>query len=302
MKILIIGSKGFIGSHALDYFSSNKKEYTVYGADVVVDYTSERYFLLDSTNSNFHDVFEGMVFDACINCSGAASVPDSLERTVRDFSLNTFNVVKMLDAIKKYCPACRFVNLSSAAVYGNAKALPIKESTPPKPISPYGLHKLFAEQVIQEYVGFFGLKGTSLRIFSAYGEGLKKQIFWDIYRKSISSKIVTLFGTGSETRDFIHVTDIVRAIELILVKGNFDGGTYNIANGREITIADAAASLLEYLSYRGTLRFKGNSRTGDPLNWRADISKIAELGYTQSINIQQGIQHYAKWLKEEKLQ
>ncbi|HEU4610026.1 MAG TPA: NAD-dependent epimerase/dehydratase family protein, partial [Chitinophagaceae bacterium] len=83
MKILIIGSKGFIGSHVLQYFSA-KEGIICWGCDVVVDYVAERYILLDSTNSDFNEILEEHVFDVCINCSGAASVPDSLQHPFRD--------------------------------------------------------------------------------------------------------------------------------------------------------------------------------------------------------------------------
>src|SRR5687767_6850549 len=146
MKILIVGSKGFIGEHAYKFFSA-QNQYETWGCDVVVDYNAPRYFLLDSTNSDFSELFEAVVFDVCINCSGAASVPDSLKFPLRDFTLNTFNVIKMLDAIRKYRPTCKFVNLSSAAVYGNPSSLPVGENSLPMPVSPYGLHKLQAEQL-----------------------------------------------------------------------------------------------------------------------------------------------------------
>ena len=152
MKILIIGSKGFIGSHAYRYFKEKHSE--TYSADVAVDYSDKNYFTIDSSNSDFNEIFEKISFDFCINCSGAASVPDSLVHTTRDFTLNTFNVFKILEAIKKHAPNCKFINLSSAAVYGNPKKLPITETDEISPISPYGFHKKMAEEILTEYNTF----------------------------------------------------------------------------------------------------------------------------------------------------
>jgi UDP-glucose 4-epimerase len=164
MKILIIGSKGFIGQYLISYFSGIGNE--VWGADVVTDYVNtEKYFLIDASNSDFSSVFQKIVYDLCINCSGAASVPESLNNPIRDYYLNTVNVFKMLEAIKNFQPDCRFINLSSAAVYGNPKQLPVKEDSITNPLSPYGAHKLQSEQICKEFHDFYNINTCSLRIF-----------------------------------------------------------------------------------------------------------------------------------------
>ena len=97
-------------------------------------------------------------------------------------------------------------------------------------MSPYGLHKHMAEELCEYYNRIHGYRIRSIRIFSAYGNGLRKQLLWDIYQKYQNTGRIELFGTGEETRDFIHVSDIVRAIELILA---YDGpeNVINVANG-----------------------------------------------------------------------
>ena len=149
-KILIIGSKGFIGSHARSYFST-QPNIECWACDVAVDYTDEKYFIVDASNADFNELLEAEPFDYCLNCSGAASVPDSFKHPLRDFSLNTYNVAKILEAIRRHAPNCRFINLSSAAVYGNSISLPITESSAGQPVSPYGQHKLMAETLCQQY-------------------------------------------------------------------------------------------------------------------------------------------------------
>lgn len=300
MRILIIGSKGFIGSYIFSHFAADKNN-LVYSCDVVTDYTTPNYFTIDASNANYHEIFEATAVDVCINCSGAASVPDSFEHPYRDFLLNTANVYAMLDAIKKHRPGCRFINLSSAAIYGNPQTLPVKETSEPAPLSPYAFHKLEAEQVCIEFNRFYNIQTCSLRIFSAYGRGLKKQLFWDIAKKSAGANNLLLFGTGNESRDFIHVRDIAQAIELVVRKGEYNGSVYNIANAIEITIAHAANELLQQLGWQGALTFNGETRKGDPLNWRADIEKLKSLGYQQQVSIEDGLKDYAAWLREEKL-
>ena len=298
MKILIIGSKGFIGNHAYRYFSSKHTE--TFGADVAVDYADPQYINIDSTNSNFNDIFENHQFDVCINCSGAASVPDSLVHTFRDFTLNTANVFKILDGIKKHNPTCKFINLSSAAIYGNPKQLPIHENDGYAPVSPYGFHKKMAEEILQEFYTLFHIHSCSLRIFSAYGAGLQKQLLWDICQKAKSQENIELFGTGRETRDFIEVADIIQSIEMVMEKSNFAAEIYNIANGTQIKIKDIAEIMLKELNFQGQLSFSGHEREGDPLFWVADIGKIKALGYQQKISIEEGIKNYVKWVQEKK--
>ena len=299
-KIIVIGCKGFIGKNVFDFFS-NDPAFDCWGADVVVDYISTNYFLIDSTNSDFNELFETHSFDFCINCSGAASVPDSLLHPLRDFSLNTYNAIKMLDSIKRHNPQCVFINMSSAAIYGNPNRLPINEDDDCNPVSPYGLHKLITEKVCHEYNQYFGLKTCSLRIFSAYGPGLKKQILWDVYQKSIASDTVSLFGTGNETRDFIFITDIVNAIKIIIDKGDFNAAVYNVASGIEVSIKEVALLLLRELGYIGDIIFTGSERKGDPVNWRANVERIKNIGFQPSVTIQEGIKKYVEWLKDKKL-
>lgn len=298
MKYLIIGSKGFIGE-SLKKYLENKQETAVWGADVVVDYVdTEKYFLIDASNSDYKSIFETQGFDVCINCSGAASVPDSILHPLRDYQLNTVNVFKILDAIRTYQPKCKFINLSSAAVYGNPNLLPIKENAPALPLSPYGIHKLQSEQICSEFFRFFGIATCSLRIFSAYGEGLKKQLFWDLYRKTKDQKKINLFGNGKESRDFIYILDLLDAIELVANKADFHGEAINIANGEEVFIEDCVASFYNNFDQTIDYCFSGEGRAGDPNNWIADISMLKSLGYERKFNLEKGLENYYKWILE----
>lgn len=297
MNVLIVGSKGFIGSHALQYFRSIN-DYEVWGADVVSDYTTKHYFLIDASNSDFRHIFETQSFDVCINCSGAASVPDSITHPLRDYLLNTVNVFKILDAIRQLQPDCKFINLSSAAAYGNPESLPLREGALESPMSPYGYHKKAADDLCHEFFRFFNVGTCSLRIFSVYGNGLNKQLFWDLAQKADSNNKFALYGTGEESRDFIHVMDLLDAILLILKNAPLRGQIINVANGEEVYIKDAVRIFLNALEWNGTYTFSGESRKGDPINWKADITQLKSYGYKQKISLEQGLQQYASWIKE----
>lgn len=293
IKILIIGSKGFIGSYLVRYFTG--LNYDVWQCDIVNDYNSIKYFQIDATNSDYKVIFEQQKFDVCINCSGAASVPDSLIHPHRDFLLNTVNVYAMLDAIRIYNHGCRFINLSSAAVYGNPKVLPIRESHELTPMSPYGCHKLMSEQILKEFSTEFHEKTCSLRIFSAFGIGLKKQLFWDMNKKMEAAYDAEFWGTGDESRDFIHVNDIAQVILLAIEHTNFNGEAINVANGVQTTIRECAYLYARLKNFSGDIIFNGNVREGDPRFWQADISMITKWGYKQTITLEQGLKEYIKW-------
>lgn len=295
MKILIVGSKGFIGSYLCAYFKQRGDR--IIECDVVVDYNNKDYYQVDASNSDYREVIESNSFDICVNCSGAASVQDSFVHNFRDFTLNVSNLYKLLNSIKEIQPALKFINLSSAAVYGNPIKLPITESTYINPISPYGLHKKQAEEICHEFYKFYNIPTISLRIFSAYGEGLKKQLFWDLFQKSQHSKKIDLYGTGNETRDFIHVHDIARAMVFIIDNYPFLGRSINVANGIEIKIKEACKTFFDFADFDGEYQFMGTNRKGDPANWRADISELARAGYQSTIDIREGLNRYVKWTK-----
>ncbi|NNE14183.1 MAG: NAD-dependent epimerase/dehydratase family protein [Saprospiraceae bacterium] len=293
MKILIIGSKGFIGAHCVSYFS---KAHAVWQCDVVSDYVSDNYFIVDATNADYANVFQSQNYDLCINCSGAASVPDSIKNPHRDFTLNVVNVHKQLDAIRQYNPNCKYINFSSAAVYGNPTELPIKEAAETHPISPYGHHKKLAEAVCETFYKAYNISTCSLRIFSAYGPGLQKQLFWDLNKKAAGHTSVSLFGTGDETRDFIYISDLLEAINTVVNTSSFRSDVINVASGKESAIKDVVATFYGLLSKEVSYNFRGEEREGDPSHWQADISKLQQFGFQPKVSIEDGLKHYVAWL------
>ncbi len=293
MIILIIGSKGFVGSHCSKYF--NDLNHLVVGCDVT-DSDEENYYKIDSIQFDFSGLFKKYKFDVCINAAGSANVGYSYEFPEKDFELNVSLVINLLGAIKTNSPNCKFINFSSAAVYGNPKELPIKEDADLGPLSPYGYHKMLSEKLLLEYHRFFKLHTCSLRVFSAYGPGLKKQLFWDIFQKSKTNNTVRLFGTGSESRDFIYISDLVNAVDCIINKGLFTGETINVASGIETTINEAANMLANSFIPNKEIVFSGDAKEGDPINWRADTTKLVSFGFTPKYKIEQGLLEYYNWL------
>jgi dTDP-glucose 4,6-dehydratase/UDP-glucose 4-epimerase len=296
MKILIIGSEGFIGKHCSTYF--RQIGHTLFEADVA-SITKPNYFIIAKTNSSFNELFASQQFDICINASGSAHVGFSFEKPDIDFELNVMNVHKLLVAIRTYNPLCKFINFSSAAVYGNPESLPIKEEAAKNPLSPYGFHKLQSEFLLKEYHRFFNIATCNLRIFSAYGPGLRKQLFWDLFQKSKQQENIKLFGTGEESRDFIYIDDLLEALQYIINQAPFDGESYNIASGKEIKIKEVAETFFTKLNPNLRYQFSGEQKIGDPDNWVADISKLKALGFKPKHSLSSGLEETVQWITSE---
>jgi UDP-glucose 4-epimerase len=189
--------------------------------------------------------------------------------------------------------------MSSAAVYGNPEELPVSESCVPRPISPYGFHKLMAEHAVLEYATLHGLRAASLRVFSAYGPGLKRQVIWDIGKKLATDSVLRLQGTGDESRDFVHVEDVVGAVAAVVQRGDLRGETYNVGHGAERSIADVASRLVSRLAPAARVEFDGSLPAGTPRRWRADISRLTALGFRPERDFERSLAECADWMKAE---
>jgi UDP-glucose 4-epimerase len=298
MKILILGSEGFIGRSCVKHFLL--KGWEVYGCDLL-DYSSAlyNYIKVSRLQPAFDEVFDMAAYDACINASGNGSVPVSISHPVTDFEANCSDVINILDHIRLKNKECKYIHISSAAIYGNPLQLPINENAPCAPLSPYGWHKLIAETLCAEYYQLYKLPVVIVRPFSIYGPGLHKQLFWDLYQKcKASPDELTLWGTGHESRDFIYIDDVVAALDIIIEKSSMQANIYNLASGIETTIAEAAGQFLAHYNGSIPLKFNNQQRIGDPINWQADIEKLQALGYSTKYTFAEGIKQTAQWLKD----
>ena len=297
-QILILGSEGFIGNHLVNHFA--KKGFAVSGCDLfeAPSQSNYQYYKVSRLSPELEDVFGIRLYDYCVNAAGSGNVSYSMTHPVQDFEANTLDPIRVLDIIRRTNPSCKYVHLSSAAVYGNPASLPVDENFKLNPLSAYGWHKLMSEHICKEYQSLYGISTAILRPFSIYGNGLKKQLLWDICNKFQQADQIQLFGTGNESRDFLHVKDLAGLIETIINSSDFTGNIYNAASGVETTIRDIALLFEKYFGTNKKINFTGEVRKGDPLNWRADISKAKELGFSPSINLEQGIQQYIEWFRQ----
>lgn len=300
--VFITGVAGFIGRYVARHFA--EQGWSVIGTDSAPAENAptanlKAYSRLQLPDPALHDLLKTHSPQIFIHCAGRASVGLSITRPSADFYGNTVLTLEILESLRLNAPDCRFIFLSSAAVYGNPQSLPVSETQTTAPLSPYGFHKLQGEQLCIEFFKVYGLPTASVRIFSAYGPGLRRQVMWDICHKALIDNSVALQGTGQESRDFVHALDIARALMLVASSAPMHGEAYNLATGREVTIAELSNLLLSSLEYEGTPQFDGVVPVGNPLNWRADISKLQRLGFNASVSLEQGTKTLANWCRAE---
>ncbi len=296
-KILIIGSEGFIGNKLIQYYLQNN--YEVFGCDLYTPILNNYHFIKNDMTSTFWlQLFDNKKFDYCVNAGGKSDVNASVINPTEDFESHVIETQKILDAIRNYNNNCKFLHISSAAVYGNPDQLPVMESSDCKPLSPYGWHKLMSENICNEFNKVYNIPITIIRPFSVYGPGLKKQIFWDVFQKyKKNPDEIELWGNGNETRDYIYIDDLISIIALLLINAEMKCDIYNIGSGIEKSIDDTIRTFFEVFGSKPRLTFNGNNKKGNPINWKADISKLISLGYQNKYDFIKGISLTADWLK-----
>lgn len=295
-KMLITGVNGFIGSAAKKFFN---KTYNVYGLDMFGN-ANERTYIMNMSCDSIKDIILKIDPDIILHAAGGANVLNSVENPKEDFENSVQAFYSLLESVRAVCKGCTVVFLSSAAVYGNAKKLPITETSELRPISPYGLHKVICENIVKYYRNVYDMDIRVLRIFSVYGPGLRKQIMWDMFQKYISHGKIELCGTGDEARDFIYIGDLLQSIDIVLnADKKREQYIYNVANGEAITIQKVSHIFSNLICGKDIVVFNNMERSGDPDVWMADISKIIDLGYYRKMPLEQGIKCYIEWARKE---
>jgi UDP-glucose 4-epimerase len=282
MVTVVTGGNGFLGRHI-------SAELERQGSRVVRAGRPE----FDIPSDAFDRLLAEAGPDLVVHCAGPASVSASVADPGNDRKGAVDVTVSLVSSLERLQPAPRLLLVSSAAVYGQPDRLPVVETSAVAPISPYGHHRLEAERVAQES----SLATATLRVFSAYGDGLRRQLLWDVAEKGLSDDVVELWGTGQETRDFVHAEDVGRAVTAVASSSSFEADVVNVGSGAETTVEEVASLLLQELGLASKLRFRGVERAGDPMRWQADVSHLRAFGWSPGVPLAEGIGRYARWVR-----
>lgn len=231
------------------------------------------------------------------HCAGSGSVAQSLKDPGQDFQNNVLTTQAVLEFARSREGDVKVVFPSSAGVYGVVEKLPISVNAPLRPVSPYGDNKLICERLAQQYGKYFNVPVAIVRLFSIYGPKLRKQLLWDASNK-LSNGEALFYGTGEETRDWLHVSD---ATELMLMASEIakeDAPILNGGSGEAVPIRTIVGTLAKKLECSHEVNFNGVTRAGDPKHYAADLTEAFALGWKPKIPLSQGIDEYAAWFRD----
>ena len=233
----------------------------------------------------------------------AASVGNkrSIDDPVTDAEINVLGTIRVLEAARKYGVE-KVVVSSSAGIFGELKTLPIREDHQVEPDSPYGCTKLCQEKLCLAYAKLYGIDAVALRYFNVYGPNQRFDAYGNVIPifafQMLRGEPITIFGDGEQTRDFIHVDDIVQA-NIRAARTSSVTGAYNIASASRITINELVR-LLELSSGITPMVSHGPERPGDVRHSLADISKAqAAFGFSPTIGLEEGLRDYMRWARQE---
>jgi UDP-glucose 4-epimerase len=297
--IVVLGGGGFLAGHIERHFKRLGWRVVSIGREAAASHSDVRH-AWNLPHQEFAYLLAIERPEACVNAAGGASVPASMVEPLADFETSTLLNFRALDDLRRRSPSTAYIHLSSAAVYGDPARLPVAEDAEIAPISPYGWHKRLSEIVLEEHSRMFGMRTASLRIFSAYGAGLRRQVVFDVASRAIAepSRPIVLFGRPEDSRDFVHGSDVAEAVQVVVERGQLNGECYNVAAGVETRVYDLAFLVLQLLGRRDEITFDGQPRPGNPSRWRADVSKLRALGFSPGIVLEEGIAEVINEVKQ----
>ena len=311
MDILVTGGAGFIGSHVLeklqkvseqsaeeikvvvlDDLSNGSREHVPSGMELVVGDVRDKNMI--------EDVFSRHHISAVIHLAAQTMVPVSVENPILDCQVNLGGILRILEACRKWqVPHVLFS--SSAAVYGDNLHIPMKESEPLCPMSPYGITKMTTEQYLRVYHELYGLDATVFRFANVYGErqGEKGEGgVVSIFCKLLSQgKPITVYGDGNQTRDFVYAGDIASAIVQALPLTGYH--TINVSTGTETSVNDLVHSFERAIGHKATVNY-APSRPGDIQRSVLSNEKLRHTLHIEPVmTLEQGIARTFAWYKHQ---
>ena len=300
LRVLITGGAGFIGSHLVRALV--RAGYGVRVFDNLstgsLDNIGDLLDAIEFVRGDVRDygVVESAVrdVDAVVHLAALIDVAESVEKPDLYFDVNvrgTYNVVKASKNVST------FVFASSSAVYGDPIRVPIPEDHPLMPKSPYAASKISGEAFVQAFANQYGFRPVILRLFNVYGPKQSRAyagVIIEFIRRVSRGEPPVIFGDGEQTRDFVHVSDVVEAIMLSL-RNEEARGVFNIGSGEGVTINHLAHLILKLMGREDLKPIYAPPRPGDIRHSIADITRAQrELRFKPKVKLEVGIKELIK--------
>lgn len=293
MKIVVTGTSGQVGSYLLEHLM---KKHDVLGLDnrpcpyaQIEDRTELADVYLEKDLSRY---LTGA--DWVIHCAAQVSVERSMKDPIFDANNNVLGTLNMLWNCFLH-EAGHFLYISSAAVFGNPQRVPIDEEHPTVPMSPYGASKLCGEKYVQAFAAGYGLSTVIIRPFNIYSERADPSspysgVITKFVRWAKDDEPLLVEGDGEQTRDFVHISDVIQMIDLVIKKPNVSiGRTFNCGSGNACSINQLAEIVKALSGNRSEIKHVA-PRQGDIRRSCADISLAKEiLGYAPQKELKDGL-------------
>lgn len=239
--------------------------------------------------------------EVIVHCAGSGSVGFSMTHPCQDFQRTVATTLAVLEFARLYAPLAKIAYPSSAGVYGEVHKLPIAETDPLFPASPYGAHKRLAEELCASYAKHFDIAVAVVRLFSVYGAGLRKQLLWDASQKIMRGEN-GFFGTGEEIRDWLHVEDAASLLLTAASQASSECPMVNGGSGVGVTVREVLTELFGCFERAADVpNFTGVARSGDPVGYVADIAMAKQWGWQPKMGLHEGLHEYAQWFKRSVL-
>lgn len=303
VKVLVTGCAGFIGSSIVDELL--KRNYEVIGVDALRDYYSRSLKEKNIENAirDEHFIFEeGDLLDVnlpnveyVIHEAAQAGVRTSWGEGFDIYAKDNILVTQRLLEHYKSSDIKKFVFASSSSVYGDSE-LPMREDRLLKPVSPYGVSKLAAENLCYLYFKNYSVPTISLRYFTVYGPRQRPDMAINRFTHSIiNNEEIVVFGAGEQTRDFTYISDVVDAT-LNAMLSDDEGEVFNVGGGSTISV-NKLVSLLEKAVEKDALIRYIDKQKGDVKDTYADIAKAKSINWSPSVPITKGVVKYVDWVR-----
>lgn len=300
-KTLVTGGAGFIGSHLVDALAARGHAVTVFDnlstgrlKNIEPHLKKGSAQLVEGDVRNASEVREALTeVETVFHLAAITSVPYSVDNPIVTNEVNAIGTKNLLEASIKF-NVKRFVYVSTCAVYGEPRYLPVDENHPIDPKSPYAEFKVSGEKYCQEFRDRYGLKTVTLRLFNVYGVRQIENEYSGVITKFIKNvqegKPPIICGDGEQTRDFIHVSDVVQALLLSMNVNGALGQTFNIGTGKSVTIKQLCQTILRKLKADVKAVYE-KPRQGDIKHSYANITKAQTvLGFRPIVSLDEGLE------------